>query len=420
MGLRSPTAVIMKLDIPFVRQQFPVFDDAHRVAGHAFDAAAGSFPCRQSIDALTDFYANCKVQPGNPYPVSEIGQARMQASKRQWAAALNVAEHELGFGPSTTQNIYVLANAFREWLQPGDEVIVTNQDHESNTGAMRRAVVAAGAHIVEWQVEPDTGLLNTENLPALFNARTRLICVPHSSNITGTRNDIPLIVKLAKAHGAFSLVDGVSYVPHDIPDVGALGADIYLFSLYKVFSVHQGVMVIREGLLAQLPKQGHFFKETLDVAERMVPAGPDHAQVGAAGAVLDYIQALAAHHNMSSDIGQACRDVSGLWHAHENAIIKPLFDYLTTRQNIRLLGARTVDADRCPLLALDVKDVDPEVLAQQLCTANILCSAGHFYAPRILAAVGIEPDKGVLRLSMAHYNDAADISALIAALDQLT
>jgi selenocysteine lyase/cysteine desulfurase len=123
---------------------------------------------------------------------------------------------------------------------------------------------------------------------------------------------------------------------------------------------------------------------------------------------------------MSSDIGQACRDVSGLWHAHENAIIKPLFDYLTTRQNIRLLGARTVDADRCPLLALDVKDVDPEVLAQQLCTAHILCSAGHFYAPRILAAVGIEPDKGVLRLSMAHYNDAADISALIAALDQLT
>ncbi len=410
----------MKLDLDFVRQQFPAYGDQFRIEGHAFDAAAGSFPCQQTIDALTHFYAAHKVQPGNPYGASEMGQARMRASKQRWASALNVAPHELGFGPSTTQNCYVLASAFREWLKPGDEVIVTNQDHESNTGAVRRAVVAAGARLVEWRVEPDTGLLDTDKLPALFGSRTRLICVPHSSNITGTRNNIPLIVSLAKAHGAFSLVDGVSYVPHDIPDLDALGADIYLFSLYKVFSVHQGVMVIREPLLEQLPKQGHFFKDTLDVAELMVPAGPDHAQVGAAGAVLDYVQALATYHNLESDLGQACRSVSRLWHEHESTLIQPLFDYLQGQSNIRLLGARTVDADRCPLLALDVKDREPGLLSRELCATGILCSAGHFYAPRVLDAVGIDPKKGVLRLSLAHYNDTADISALITALDRLT
>jgi len=409
----------MKLDVDFVRQHFPAYSQPYHVPGHAFDAAAGSFPCQQTIDALTGFYQVCKVQPGNPYPVSEMGQARMLSSKQRWAQALNVAPHEVGFGPSTTQNIYVLASAFREWLKPGDEVIVTNQDHESNTGAMRRAVVAAGATLVEWQVDASTGLLDTGALANLFSSHTRLICVPHSSNITGTRNDIPLVVKMAKAHGAYTLVDGVSYAPHDIPDVDALGADIYLFSLYKVFSVHLGLMVIREPLLRLLPKQGHFFKESVDVAERMVPAGPDHAQVGAAGAVLDYVQVLAGHHGLPTELAAACRGVSQLWHDHEVELIKPLFDFVAGRQNIRLLGALHVDADRCPLLALDVQGLEPGVLAQQLCEAEILCSSGHFYAPRLLEAVGIDPSKGALRISMAHYNNADDITALMTSLDKL-
>jgi selenocysteine lyase/cysteine desulfurase len=177
-------------------------------------------------------------------------------------------------------------------------------------------------------------------------------------------------------------------------------------------------MVIREHLLRLLPKQGHFFKEAIDVAERMIPAGPDHAQVGAAGAVLDYIQALASHHGLPTELAVACRGVSQLWHAHEADIIKPLFEFLAGRQNIRLLGATHVDADRCPLLALDVQGVDPSVLARQLCEAEILCSSGHFYAPRLLEAVGINPLKGALRISMAHYNDANDVTALIAALDK--
>ncbi len=415
----------MKLDVDFVRQHFPAFNGDSRIDGHFLDAAAGSYPCQQTIDALTNFYRDNKVQPGNPYPESQRAMAQMVSSRERWAQALNVDPHELDFGPSTTQNLYVLAGAFRDWLVPGDEVVVTNQDHESNNGAIRKAVNDAGARLVEWQVDQESGLLDPEQLSSIVSTRTRLICFPHSSNLAGTRNDVERVVKIAKSVAAYTLCDGVSYAPHEIPDVDALGVDIYLFSLYKVYSVHQGLMVIRERLLEQLPAQGHFFKTALTVGEKMVPAGPDHAQIAAAGAVLDYINTLAVHHGFASGVTEsgslsgACRFVSELWHDHEQEILAPLLDYLNNRQNVRYLGGKVANRDRCPLVTFSVVDKDPLELTSALCARKILCCTSHCYAPRLLEAVGMDAEKGGVRFSMAHFNNKDDINATIAALDEL-
>ena len=417
----------MKLDIDFVRQQFPAYNGETKIDGHFLDAAAGSYPCQQTIDALTNFYLYNKIQPGNPYPESQRAMAQMTSSRERWAQALNVEPHELDFGPSTTQNLYVLANAFREWLHPGDEVVVTNQDHESNNGAIRRAVNAAGATLIEWQVDIESGLLHTEQLVAIVSNKTRLICFPHSSNLAGTRNDVEGVVEIAKTVNAFTLCDGVSYAPHELPDVDAMGVDIYLFSLYKVYSVHQGLLVIREPLLEVLPAQGHFFKTAVTVGEKMIPAGPDHAQVVAAGAVLDYVSLLAEHHGFSNAnlheganiLAAQTRFVSELWHNHEQAFFAPLLDYLNSRQNIRYLGGRAADSDRCPLVTFSVADKDPVELTQALCERKILCCTSHCYAPRLLEAVGMDAEKGGVRFSMAHFNDIDDVNAAIAALDEL-
>lgn len=415
----------MKLDVDFVRQHFPAFNGDTKIDGHFLDAAAGSYPCQQTIDALTGFYLYNKVQPGNPYPESQRAMTQMVSSRERWAQALNVQPHELDFGPSTTQNLYVLASAFRDLLVPGDEVVVTNQDHESNNGAMRRAVKDAGATLVEWQVDTESGLLDPEQLALIVSNKTKLICFPHSSNLAGTRNDVERVVEIAKTIDAFTLCDGVSYAPHEIPDVDLMGVDIYLFSLYKVYSVHQGLLVIRERLLAQLPKQGHFFKSALTVGEKMIPAGPDHAQVAAAGGVLDYIMSLALHHGFEpassgqEDLAGASRFVSELWHVHERAILAPLLDYLNTRQSVRYLGARTANNDRCPLVTFSAVDRDPAELTKALCERKILCCTSHCYAPRLLEAVGMDAQKGGVRFSMAHFNNADDVSATIAALDEL-
>ncbi len=410
------------LDIKFVRQHFPAFAPDSPLNGLFFDSAAGSLPCQETVDALHHFYQTLKVQPGNPYPVSEAGMALMQQAKVRWARALGVQPHELGFGPSTTQNVYVLAQAFASMLAKGDEVILTSQDHEANIGAMARAMESRGVTVKFWHPEPEQGCLIVSDLENLLSEKTKLVCFPHASNITGQKNPADKIVQLAKTVGAKTLVDGVSYAPHALPDIHAMGADIYVFSLYKVFSVHLGVMVVREALLEALPAQGHFFKKSIDVNERMVPAGPDHAQIAAANGTLDYIETLAAHHNGPVPVNiqagavferEAAEFVSSLWRSHEQLLVAPLLDCLSSLPGIRLLGTSIADESRCPVVSFTPIEDQPSDISHILCDQNCFVSSGHYYAPRLLERMGIEPERGVVRISMAHYNSVPEVQGLV-------
>lgn len=265
---------VLDLDLDLVRSQFPAFAVAGNADTSFFENAGGSFACRQTIDALTDCYTSTKVQPYAEYWSSARAGELMDRSRQRWADALGVATDEVVFGPSTSMNTYVLAQAFGALVGPGDDVIVTNQDHEANTGAVRRMAERSGATLREWRTDPVSGLLDVDAFAALVGPATRLVTVPHSSNIIGQENDIARITAIAHGVGARVVVDGVSFAPHTFPDVGALDADVYLFSLYKTFSVHQGLMVVRNGLLDELPNQSHFFNA--DVPDkRLNPAGPD-------------------------------------------------------------------------------------------------------------------------------------------------
>ncbi len=230
----------------------------------------------------TEYYTDLKVQPYSEFESSRRAGELMDRSRERWAEALGVEAREVVFGPSTSANTYVLAHAFAEVLERGNEVVVTNQDHEANTGAIRRAAERVGCTIREWRTDPDTGLLDIDDFEAMLSERTGLVTVPHASNIIGSENDVTRIAQLAHGVGARVIVDGVSFAPHSIPDVAAIGADVYLFSLYKTYSVHQGLMVVRAGLMAELPNQSHFFNDSVS-DKRLNPAGPDHAQVGVRG-----------------------------------------------------------------------------------------------------------------------------------------
>lgn len=408
-----------ELDLGFVRQHFPAFQN-DTLGGYFFDSAAGSLPCQETIDALSEFYLLNKLQPGNEFPASQSGMEKMQQAKSRWAATLGIKPNELGFGPSTTQNIYVLAQAFRSILNAGDEIVITNQDHESNIGLMSRAAEAAGATVRIWSANSETGLLDPNDLSLLLGPHTRLVCFPHASNITGQKNDAEKIIAMSQSAGALTLVDGVSYAPHALPDVDALGADIYVFSLYKVYSVHLGVMVVREPVLDQLPKQGHYFKEALDVNERLVPAGPDHAQIAASNGTLDYIETLSAHHGgpVNSE-REAAEFVSNLWRTHERKLVAPLLNCLSAAQSVRLIGSVDADEWRCPVVSFSPIEDEPSDLAHILCDQKILVSSGHYYAPRLLEQLGLEPNRGVIRFSMSHYNSPEEVAYLVGKLEGL-
>ena len=403
-----------KLDIDFVRAQFPAFA-VSRLQGQAFfENAGGSYTCRPVVERLLRFYTERKVQPYAPYEASRLGGAEMDEARARMAAILGVETDEVSFGPSTTQNTYVLAQAFGQMLEPGEAIIVTNQDHEANSGPWRR-LADRGIVVREWKVDPDTGRLCPDRLEDLLDDTVRLVCFPHCSNVVGQVNPVTEITALAHAAGAFTCVDGVSYAPHGLPDVGGLGPDIYLFSAYKTYGPHQGVMVIRRALGHLLPNQGHHFNgDTL--YKRFTPAGPDHAQVAACAGMADYVDTLFAHHigGEASALarGQAVHD---LMRAHEIVLLQQVLDAVKSRNSVRLIGPAEAE-DRAPTVALALTRPG-EAVAEELAAHGIMAGGGDFYAGRALSAMGVDPDLGVLRLSFTHYTSQAEIDQLLTALD---
>jgi cysteine desulfurase family protein (TIGR01976 family) len=403
------------LDLAFVRSQFPAFSEPSLRDWAFFENAGGSYACGPVIERLTRYYRETKVQPYGPFPASKRAGEEMDEARARLAAYLNVATDEVHFGPSTSQNSYVLAQAFREVLEPGDEIVVTNQDHEANSGVWRR-LATSGIEVRKWQVDPESGKLDPAELDKLLNDRTRLVCFPHCSNIVGHINPVAEICAKAHAAGAVTCVDGVSYAPHGFPDVPALGADIYLFSLYKTYGPHQGLMVVKKALAERLPNQAHFFNAGY-LTKKLTPAGPDHAQIAASAGIADYFDALHAHHfSDDAEPAERGRRVHALMRGQEQVLAAPLLDWLRRRNDLRVLGP-TDPVERAPTVAIHPKNKPAEEVLKGLTARGVAAGVSNFYAYRLVEALGIDPEPGVLRVSFVHYTAPEDIEKLIKALD---
>ena len=407
-----------QLDLNFVRCQFPAFQSPV-LSGHAFfENAGGSFPCKPVVDRLARFYTDRKVQPYAPYPGAVEGGAEMDEARARLAALMGCAAEELSFGPSTSANTYVLAQAVRLWLRGKNAaIVVTNQDHEANSGVWRR-LADEGIEVREWQIDPVTGHLDIATLkPLLADGRVKLLAFPHCSNVVAEINPVAEICAIAGAAGVRTVVDGVSYAPHGLPDFPELGPDVYLFSAYKTYGPHQGIMLMRAEFGGELPAQGHWFNAGA-LTKRFTPAGPDHAQIAASAGMADYIDALYAHHFPgTANAPDRNRAVHDLMRAQEVAVIQPLLDYLAARNDLRLIGPRD-GARRAPTVAVAL-DRDAEPVSQALGAEGIACWAGDFYAVRPIEAMGIDRAKGVLRMSAVHYTSPDDVARLISALDRV-
>ena len=406
------------LDVDFVRAQFPAFSQPSLEGQAFFENAGGSYTCRQVIDRLHRFYTERKVQPYGRYAASAAGGGEMDEARTRLAALMNVETDELSFGPSTSQNTYVLAQAFAETLSLGDAVIVTDQDHEANSGAWRR-LESRGMEIREWQVDPESGQLTLERLAGILDEKVKLVCFPHCSNIIGQENPVAMVSAMAHDVGAVTCCDGVSYAPHGLPDVAALGTDIYLFSSYKTYGPHQGIMVVRRALADRLANQAHFFNAGTRY-KRLTPAGPDHAQVAASAGMADYIDALYTHHHGSGQAAPAdrARAVAALQRGHEDRVLEPLLDYLGSRNDARILGSDKlgVETGRVPTVALHTAKPAAQI-AIGLADHGVMAGEGDFYAVRTIGAMGCDPDAGVLRLSFVHYTTDAEVQQLMKGLD---
>lgn len=407
-------------DVQFARSLFPAFSEGAASEWAFFENAGGSYVPASVIERLADYYRHSKVQPYGPAPMQIAAGEAMDAGRRALADLLGVAVERLTIGPSTTQNLNTLAQACAPLLAAGDEIIVSEQDHEANIGCWERLCQRQHAVLRTWPVDAASGELDLADLDSLLSKRTRIVAVTHSSNIVGSINPLARIAERVHAAGALLVADGVSFAPHHWPDVDATGADVYCFSLYKTFATHLGAMVCKPEVLERIAPQCHWFNAARPWS-RLDAAGPDHASIAALTGLAEYFDALYAHHFGEPDdksLAERAQAVADEARRHEAMQCAPLLDFLS-RKRLRLLGRDHMGGREANLSLIPLAGT-AAALAEGLATRRIATRNGHFYAARLLKAVGVEDlQDGVLRISFAHYNTAREVARLIEALDAL-
>ncbi|HJL18768.1 MAG TPA: aminotransferase class V-fold PLP-dependent enzyme [Sandaracinaceae bacterium LLY-WYZ-13_1] len=393
------------LDTAWVRAQFPGLDDEVAL----FDNAGGSVPARPVIEGIERYLRGDMVQLGASYPRSRRATERVDAGKAAAARLVGAPADEIVLGASTTVNLYVLAHALAPRLAPGDEVVVTDLDHEANRGAWIRVAEARGATVRTWAVDRASHELTLDGLEAVLSERTRLVAFTHCANVVGSIHDARAFVARVREAGALTCVDGVAFAPHRRVDVGTIGADVYALSLYKVYGPHLGLMHVRRDLLESLRNQNHFFLEGTG-AYQLMPGNVSHELAAGVAGVPTYLDALAAHHGVD--------DPWPAITAHETALTERLLAYLRDHRAVRILGRDQAEgARRVPTVAFTVEGRRSADVVAALDEHGVALRFGHFYARRAMDAFDLDPADGIVRASLVHYDTLAEVDRLTAALD---
>ena len=409
-----------KLDLDFVRSQFPAFKDPLCKDWSFFENAGGSYVPQQVIERLKNFMISTKVQPYAEYPMSKIAGDNMDKATELFANMINANNKEIIIGGSTSVNLYVLSNALKYSLKPGDEVIVTNQDHEANISPWRR-LSEVGAKVIEWKINLETAELDIDTFENLLTDKTKIVAVTHCSNIVGTVNNLKKITELSHKKNAIVIGDGVSFAPHGFPNVKDLGVDFYTFSLYKTYGPHLALLYGKEEILKTLPNQNHHFLEG-SYPYTINPGGPNHEELASLIGIYEYFMALYKHHynNDKLSIREKVQKVNKLIADHEEEIANPILNYIYNREDLNLIGRKIIsNKDRAPTIAFTSNNKTSKEVSKILVSNKIATRNDNFYAWRCLEAMGIDTEDGIIRLSLTHYNSKKDSDLVIKALNKL-
>lgn len=407
------------LQVDYVRQQFPA------LAGEwvFLDNAGGSQTLRQVVDRISEYLLTSDVQLGASYAVSQLAGERVLRARESVATLINAADStEVVMGGSTSLLLRILSLCLSRGWQPGDEVIVTNTDHEANvspwTDLQRQGIV-----VKTWRLRTDTLELHLDDLAALLTPRTRLVALVHASNILGTINPIRAIADRVHASGAMICVDGVGYAAHRLIDVQALDVDFYAFSFYKAYGPHYAALYGKRDHLLSMPGINHYFIDGPDIPYKFQPGNVNFELSYGMLGLCDYLSDLAKLHDATA-IEQSLRQrmirAFELISAHETVIGDRLLRYLKTKPHVRIIGSPDADqTQRVSTISFVVDGIDSATIPPQVDPHRIGIRYGDFYAKRLIADLGLIEQNGVVRVSMVHYNTLAEIDRLIDCLEQI-
>jgi cysteine desulfurase family protein (TIGR01976 family) len=394
------------LDTTSLRAQFPGLDTPWAL----LDNAGGTVPCQQVLDRVQAYLTGPMVQHGATYELSTRATALVEEGRAAMATLMGAGVQDVALGSSTTSLLSRLARALAPGLGPGDEVVVTNLDHETNVGCWRRIAEARGATVREWRFDPITLGLELAGLEEVLNGRTKLVAFGHVSNLIGQIHDVPALCGRIRESGALSVVDGVALAPHRRPDVRQLGADAYVFSTYKVFGPHQAVLWVRPGI--ELESVNHFFVEGRRGG--LEPGGVVHELAAGLPGIVEYLEMLGD----GADTDARLEDAYARIAAHEAELVAPLLAFLSEQPGVTVRGPATAEAAvRVPTVSFTVDGTRASAIPSVLDEHQVAIRWGHFYAYRPMQELGLLEADGVVRVSMVHTTSSEEVSRLVAGLE---
>ncbi len=404
------------LNLDLVRAEFPALQD-----GCVYlDNAGGSQVLKRVADRVSDYLLTSSVQLGASYAQSQAAGERVLAARRSVAQLINApADDEVVMGGATTSLMFLFTQALLPGVKPGDEIVVTNTDHEANIGCWMR-LRQAGAVVKVWEVNPQTLALDLADLDRLLSPRTTWVAMTHASNILGTVNPVAEVARRVHAVGGRMCVDAVAYAPHRLVDVQASGADAYVFSFYKVFGPHYAVLWLRRDLLLGLPSLNHYFIGPEVVPYKLQPGNVNYELSYGCIGISDYLVHVGETLGATGTERQKMQAAFDAFEAHENLLAERLLAYLRSKPSVRVIGHDSAtDGQRVPTISFVAGQQSSEAIVRHVDRFGIGIRFGDFYAKRLIEVLGLQAQGGVVRVSIAHYNTLDEIDRLIQHLHEV-
>ncbi|MFF7607601.1 cysteine desulfurase-like protein [Streptomyces parvulus] len=399
----------MALDVDAIRAQIP----ALKSGSARFDAPGGTQTPQPVIDAITEALANPLANRGRTTEGERNADGIVADARGALGDLLGTEPRGIVLGRSATQLAYDLSRTLAKTWGPGDEVVVTRLDHDSNIRPWVQAAEAVGARVRWADFDPATGELLPDHIEAVLSPRTRLVAVTAASNLIGTIPDLPAVARLTHDAGALLHVDAVHYASHAVVDPAALGADTLVCSPYKFLGPHLGVLAARPEFLETL-RPDKLLPSSDAVPERFELGTLPYELLAGARAAVDFLAGLEADAR-GSRRERLVASFAAL-EAHEDALRGRIERGLAGLDGVTVYSRA---ARRTPTLLFTVAGLSPAEVYRGLAERGVDAPAGTFYALEAARHLGLG-DEGGVRVGLAPYTGADDVDRLLTALADLT
>lgn len=390
------------------RSQFPSLSRLHNNSPLVFiDGPAGTQVPSYVINAMTGYYQTSNSNTHGAFVTTNETDALMGSMRETVAAFLGAEGAEtISVGQNMTTLNFSLARGIGRMLQAGDEILITQLDHEGNRGPWlslrEKGIIVREVKLL------DNGLLDYEDFEKKINERTRLVAMGMASNAIGTVNDFRLVRKLSYRYNAWLLLDAVHYAPHFSIDVQEIGCDFLLCSAYKFYGPHVGILYSKSGVLDQIPTDR--LRVAGQVAPDKIETGTlNHAAMAGVKASIEFISQQGNGSTLREKILDAYHTIG----KHERTLAEKLYHGLKEISGVKIIGQPFTTSERSPTISFLKEGKTALEVCQNLAKKNICAWDGHFYAIRAIEILGLLEKGGVTRMGISAYNTEAEIDSVL-------